>query len=207
MNILKHKTYRFLLMVVAASALLVSCGEKTIPVTDLKLYPEALEMVPGSSEVVIAAVFPSNATDQAISWSSSASDVVTVDGNGTLQALKAGNAVITARCGGMSATCQVKVTVPVEDITLNQYEVAIWKGGTFTLTATVNPPDATDKTVTWESSASRIVSVDSNGNLKTLSGGTATVTALCGGKSASCKVTVDESTSGGNEGTGRENWD
>ena len=79
--------------------------------------------------------------------------------------------------------------IAVTGITLSQTSISLEVGGKVSLTATVSPSDATDKTVTWTSSDPSVVSVES-GLVKAVSAGTATVTATAGGKSAKCEVNV-----------------
>ena len=79
--------------------------------------------------------------------------------------------------------------VPVENITLNHAESTIEKGKTLTLTATVNPSDATDAVVSWSTSKSSVVTVK-NGVVTAVGVGTATITAKAGDKTATCTVTV-----------------
>lgn len=77
----------------------------------------------------------------------------------------------------------------VNSITVNMTSLNLNIGGTYTLVASVNPYNATNKTVTWSSSNSRIASVV-NGKVTGVSAGTAIITASAGGKSASTYVTV-----------------
>ncbi|RYQ10070.1 internalin, partial [Bifidobacterium pseudolongum subsp. globosum] len=63
-------------------------------------------------------------------------------------------------------------------------------GGSTRFTASVSPADATDKTVTWASSDTKVATVDANGTVSAKAAGTVTVTAKAGGKTASVKVTV-----------------
>ena len=86
------------------------------------------------------------------------------------------------------AVVEQPADVPVTSVTLSSTELTLAVGETATLTATVGPEDATDKTVTW-SVNSEAVTVD-NGTVTAVKAGEATITATCGGKSASCKVTV-----------------
>lgn len=80
--------------------------------------------------------------------------------------------------------------VPVDGITLDQTALTLTVGGTATLAATVSPDNATDKTVTWTSSAPDIASVD-GGVVTAKAAGTATITAKAGDKEATCTVTVN----------------
>jgi hypothetical protein len=67
-------------------------------------------------------------------------------------------------------------------------------GDTATLTATVSPDNADDPSLTWDSSAPKVVTVDDSGTLTAVAVGNATITATTvdGGKSATCAVTVTE---------------
>ena len=80
----------------------------------------------------------------------------------------------------------------VTGIKLDADEMKLSVGNVGTLKATVEPTDATDKTVTWTSSNTSVATVDANGNVTGVAVGTATITAQAGDKTATCKVTVTE---------------
>ena len=186
----------------------VTVQKKTVPVSSVSLSKTALTITEGESATLTATVNPTDATEQTVTWKSSDTAVATVDG-GKVTAVKPGSATITASCGGQSATCAVTVekkVIPVSVITLNKTEVTLKQNETFQLTATVAPDDATDKTVTWTSSDATVATV-TDGLVKALKEGTATVTAKAGDKTATCTVKVSNATTGGNEGTSDENWD
>ena len=79
--------------------------------------------------------------------------------------------------------------VAVTDVTLSQTTLSLTIGSSASLTAKVSPDNATNKTVTWSSSKSSVATV-SNGTVKAVAEGTATIMAKAGGKSATCLVTV-----------------
>ncbi|MBQ8134948.1 MAG: Ig domain-containing protein, partial [Clostridia bacterium] len=86
---------------------------------------------------------------------------------------------------------EVQDTVAATSINLNKTSVSLEKSKTTTLTATVNPSNATNKTVTWKSSNTKVATVDSTGKIKAVGSGSATITAeTINGKKATCKVTV-----------------
>ena len=95
-----------------------------------------------------------------------------------------GNVTITATA--------VAATVAVSSVTLNKSTLSLTEGSSETLTATVLPNIATNKTVTWTVSPSGYATV-SGGVVKAVKSGSCTVTATAGGKSASCAVTVTAS--------------
>ena len=87
-------------------------------------------------------------------------------------------------------------TVAVTSVTLDKTEAALNIGESVTLTATVAPDDATDKTVTWTSSDATVATVSDEGVVTAVAAGTATITVTTtdGAKTATCTVTVAEPT-------------
>ena len=83
-------------------------------------------------------------------------------------------------------------SVPVTGVTLDQTELDLFTGASATLTATVKPSDATDKTVTWSSDNEAVATVDENGKVTAVGEGEATITVTTtdGSKTATCQVTV-----------------
>ena len=80
--------------------------------------------------------------------------------------------------------------IPVASISLNKTSISLKKNETASLSATVLPSNATNKTVSYRSSDKSVVKVSSSGKVTAVGGGTATVTATAGGKSTTCKVSV-----------------
>ena len=191
-----------LALVFIASFAIISCGPKEDPVEDpvenpkvavsgVTLNQSTIALDPGGTVNLTATVSPSNATDKTVNWTSSNSSVATVSG-GTVTAVGAGTATITATAGGKTASCTVTVSkkeIAVSTVTLDKAETEVEKGGSLTLKATVNPDDATDKTVTWTSSDESIATVK-DGTITAKALGTVTITAKCGDKEATCTVTV-----------------
>lgn len=160
----------------------------TVPVSSITLDKTTLSLAVGETATLAATVKPDDATDKTVAWSSSDESVASVD-NGKVTALKSGKATITAKSGGKTAECAVTVAVPVSSITLDKTALSLAIGETATLTATVKPDDATDKTVVWSSSDESIAKVD-NGKVMALKIGSAIVTATAASFSVSCNVTV-----------------
>jgi alpha-tubulin suppressor-like RCC1 family protein len=82
--------------------------------------------------------------------------------------------------------------VSVTGVTLNKHSTTLTVGGTDTLTATVAPANATNKTVTWKSDNMAVATVDNNGKVTAIAAGSATITVTTtdGGKTDTCAVTV-----------------
>ena len=173
-------------------------GQISVSVAGVSLDKTEIVLVEGSSEKLTATVEPTNATNKNVTWSSDHEAIATVDQNGTVTARRGGQAIITVTTadGSKTATCTVRVKIqigePVQSVGLNKTELALEVGKTGTLEAKVEPSDATNKNVTWSSSNPEVATVD-NGVVTAVSAGEAiiTVTTEDGGKTATCKVTVN----------------
>ena len=87
-------------------------------------------------------------------------------------------------------------SVSVTGVKLDQESLTLQENGSATLTATVEPANASNQDITWKSSDTSIATVDANGTVTAISAGTATITATAqdgSGVSASCSVTVTHS--------------
>ena len=173
-----------------AATLTVQAKPASVPVTDVSLDKDTLSLYTGDTASLTATVEPDNATNQNVTWSSDNADVATVD-NGTVTAVGAGEATITVTTedGSKTATCTVTVTVPVTGVKLNKETLELFTDGSETLTATVQPSDATNQNVTWSSDKPEVATVD-NGKVTAVGAGEATITATAGGITATCVVHV-----------------
>lgn len=169
--------------------------DTAISVTGVTLDKDTATINMDSALKLIATVSPAGATDPSVVWSSSDETVATVDGSGNVTPVKTGTAriTVTTNDGGKTATCDVTVQhVPIESVTLNKTTAVLSVGNTLTLTPTVTPTTADVKTVTWESSAPTIATVDQNGVVTAVAAGTATITVktVVSEKTATCTITV-----------------
>lgn len=170
-----------------------------IKVTIITLNKTETTINVGSTETLsVTAIEPSNATDKTYTWNSDNTAVATVNattGEVTANAVGTANITATANDGsGVTATCAVTVIVPVSSITINSAPTeALFVNSKGTLTATVLPDNATDKTVTWSSSDPDYVSINATTGEYEVKGtkgyGSATITATAGGKTATCTIT------------------
>ena len=188
---------RFISSLCALSILFACTQEEPAPirVESIELDSEELELIEGNTVSLVATILPEDAENQNVIWSSSNKAVASVK-DGEVTALKVGEAVITATSedGGKKATCKVVVSakhIPVSSVTLDKEEVSLILEDKITLTATVAPENASNKTIVWTSSDESIVTV-TDGEVTALKTGEAVITAKSadGDKKASCKVTV-----------------
>ena len=114
---------------------------------------------------------------------------VDVEGNYTLTLDMTGeNAKLTYTYNGEAT---VKAPILVKSIEVNKATLTLQVGGEETLTATITPDNADDKTLTWVSSDTEVATVDENGKVTAVAEGEATITVKGSNKkSATCKVTV-----------------
>ena len=168
--------------------------EETL-VTNITLNKTKLELVEKETETLTATVLPENVDNKAVTWESSDTSVAIVSENGTVIAVGAGTATITAIAkdgSGISASCSVTVEpIKVTTITLNKEYLELQLGATYSLIATITPEDAT-KNVRWASSNVGVAIVDENGVVTVKGLGYATITATLekDGTSASCQIYV-----------------
>ena len=180
----------------------VKLAPATVAVTGVTVAPATLTLEVGQTGALTATVAPATATNKAVTWTSSAPAIATVDASGTVKGIAPGTATITVKTadGGKTATCAVTVkaaaapAVKVTGITLNYSSITV--NGDLErvqLIATVAPATATDQSLTWTSSDASVASVDGAGLVTIRKKGKATVTAKANdgsGVSASCLFDV-----------------
>ena len=174
----------------------------TVAVKSVTLDQTTLTQTVGDAAVTLTAtVTPDDATDKTVKWTSSNESVATV-ADGVVTFVAAGTATITATAPNgtddtaddKTAECAVTVNaaaVPVTSVKLDEANLRFVKTDLTaqTLTATVTPSDATDKTVTWTSSDEAVATV-ANGVVTPVAPGEAIITAKAGDKTATSTVYV-----------------
>ena len=90
---------------------------------------------------------------------------------------------------GLAESLDDSVIYKVTKVELNKTSLTLDVNESETLTATITPSNATDKSVTWESSDTNIATVE-NGKVTAVGAGNTTIKATVDGKSATCTVTV-----------------
>ena len=128
------------------------------------------------SFILIAHVLPEGSSSDVL-WKSSNPSVAYVDKNGRVEGFETGTVVITATTTdgtNLSASCEVSVIRYVTSITLNENNLTMNVGEQKTITATINPSDATEQNLSWQSMDKDIVNVN-NGRVAALKNGVASV--------------------------------
>lgn len=122
---------------------------------------------------------PVNTTDRTLIWSSSNTSVATVNSDGTITGVKAGTARITAATmkGGSSAYWDITVVQPVTSLEFCYAAEEYYVGDTYEASVEIGPENATDKSLTWTSSNSRVAEVDDSGCITVKTAGTVKITA------------------------------
>ena len=168
-------------------------------VKSIELDKTALSMIEGETYSLKATIKPENAFDKTIKWESSVPSVATVSDKGVVTAVKEGTAIITAKCGNKTASCQITVHtkfINVTGVSLDKESLTLDLNTEAQLTATVLPSNAGNKAVMWTSSDPSVVSVSAKDNVATVTAksvGEAViyVETMDGSFTKECKVTVN----------------
>lgn len=175
---------------------------KKVPVTGLSLNKTSKTLNVGETFQLTPVFTPSNATNQNVYWMMDNDSVATIE-NGLVTAIQEG--VVTITCvsedGNYKATCVVSVTndapVSVTGVSLNKKTLQMVIGNTATVTASVLPANASNKSVTWTSSNTATATVSSTGTISAKAEGVTTITCktVDGNFTAECYVVVSEANS------------
>jgi len=162
----------------------------------------------GESLQMTAAVTPSNATNQSLTWSvQNGTGSATINSNGLLSAVTPGSVTVTAAANdgsGVKGTRVITITnelaVPVSTVTVSTpgNVTTVQDNQTLQATTTVSPNNATNPNVTWTSSDTSVATVDSTGLITAVAPGTVTVTAASvSDPTKTDSVTITVTASGG----------
>ena len=174
-----------------------------INLTSIVLSENSISIPQNGSATLTPTLYPSNATQRELVWSSTPEGFVLVD-NGTITPITTGNCVV--KCASVDNPsiydeCSVEVTqviTLVDSIILDKSSLSLSVGETTTINATVSPSDATNKSLTWESNNANIAITpnDTSCNIEAITDGTSTITVSSNdgsNKSAICNVTIASS--------------
>lgn len=167
-----------------------------VPVSSISVSSYCNPMNVGDVCLLSVSVYPYDADNRGVCWTSSKTNVVTVTSGGIVTAKSPGTAIITATAADGSGThgC-TEITVNKVGVTclrLSKNQLSMDKNTGIELTAWVGPDNATNKSVRWSSSNSRVAEVN-NGCVTANDGGTATITATSDDNSKcfdTCEINV-----------------
>lgn len=162
-----------------------------VEVEELDMGDYETEMAVGNRQLLSVTVLPLTATDSTVNYTSSNTDVATINGMGRITAVALGTTTIQATCGTINNEFTLTVVesttesalVAVTDIEVSVDSTDLEVDKTTNITATVLPATATDtdSTVTYTSSNPAVATVSSTGEIKGIAKGTATISITAGG--------------------------
>ena len=168
---------------------------KRVPLTGISLDKTTLELSKGQSSEALKVIYnPANTTDdKTVTWTSANENIATVK-NGVVTAKAVGATKITATVGTHKAECTVTVNAKLTGIKVTPDKVTVEKGQTANLSVAYLPVDTTDeKAVTWKSENENVATVDANGVVTAVAGGTTKIVATAKANdkiTAVCEVKV-----------------
>ena len=142
-----------------------------------------------------AIVYPENALDKDIIWTSSNQQVARVNENGLVTLVKPGEVTIIARSADnpeVMELCNITIEVPVATVAIDESEVTMYVGQSKRLTYSVLPINATKTSVTWTSTKPNVASVDAAGRITARQVGSTVIMlrSLDGGHTSYSTITV-----------------
>lgn len=164
----------------------------TVEATGFDVTPDSANIKVGQSFKLTPVFTPENTTNKTVEYQSTDESVITVDDNGVVKGVGAGDAVIQCQAvsGGFVATCAVHVENAISfRLSPATREIAV--GKSFQLKKVTVPANA-DKTATWSSSNKKIATVSTTGKVTGKKIGSCTITCTLTeyNQKATCKVKV-----------------
>lgn len=165
-----------------------------IEATEIDLGDVQIDMTIGTSQTINVRIFPFDAIEQTIEYTSSNNTVLTVNSFGRVNAAGVGRADITVSVGSLrkTVTIDVKEKIVPTDIDFDESETTININSSINLWATVLPSDADDRTIIYTSSDTSVITVNELGRVRGIDLGTATITLQAGDIVKSVVFTVVE---------------
>lgn len=124
-------------------------------------------------------IYPEEAKNNKVSYTSSNPEIITVDDEGYMQAIRSGKSKIIVKSNenNVSSEIDLEVYSKVTDISLDQSKIYLTKDNTFKINAFIAPDDANNKNIIYESLNNDIAKVDTLGNITGVNIGEATIIA------------------------------
>lgn len=170
-----------------------------IPVVSIALDETTKTMYVGQSARLTYVLLPTNSSTNSVTWTSTNTSVVTVDGTGKVTAKGVGTSVIILKTidGGYSVYCTITVKQVATSVKFDVSELKLKINEYYYIKTTLTPKNSTDNDLVWESSDTKVATVDDNGKVIAKGAGSAIIMARTeAGGVAYCKVTVTQSVTG-----------
>ena len=170
--------------------------EEKVKVDELDLGDYSDKMIVGEKQLLSVTVLALDASNVTITYSSSNTDIATINGMGRITAVTIGKTIITVTAGEVSQSFELQVTgeedtnVHVTDIEIGEHESELEVEKTLTLSGTVIPTNATNSTITYKSSNPAVATVSSTGEVKGIGKGDVIITLSADGISKNVSLTV-----------------
>jgi N-acetylglucosamine transport system substrate-binding protein len=159
-----------------------STSSKFVKVNSIKLNKGALTLEVNKTFLLKVTYSPLNTTQKILALSTSDSLVAKIDASGKIIAISPGKVNITVSVNAnktVSATCVVTVVpavIALKTINVNTKSVSLNAGKTYALATSYSPATTTQKGLKFSSNKTSVATVDSTGNIRAISTGTATIT-------------------------------
>ena len=165
---------------------------KEIFASSIKLNQSQIDVVKGKTCQLKATVYPTNTTNQKLTWDSDDASIATVNSSGKVTAKAAGKTTIWVSTeNGKIASCVVNVKVLAVKLRISPDAITLKEGQSTQLKTIVSPVDSTEK-ITWRSTNSKVAKVDQTGKVTALKSGETMIYATTDSLSywAGCDVQV-----------------
>ena len=169
---------------------------KEIFASSIKLNQSKIDVKKGKTYQLKATVYPTNTTNQKLTWASDDSSIATVNSSGKITAKSAGTTTIwVSTANGKTAKCVVNVQVLAVELNIIPDAITLKEGQSKQLKAVVSPIDTTER-VKWHSSNPKIAKVDQTGKVTALKSGETVIYATTDSLDywAGCNVRVKKAT-------------
>jgi uncharacterized protein YjdB len=168
-----------------------------VPVASVSVAPARVDLTPGARATLAAIAYDAAGRPldgRAIVWASSNPDVATVDASGSVVAVAAGSATISATSEGISGTASVSVAIPaIASVVIQPRSATLQRGESVQLAAAVTDASGaavTNRTPTWTSTSPAVAIVSASGLVSAIAPGTASVVASLDGKADTVGISV-----------------
>ena len=164
-----------------------------VQIEKINLSASNTTMKKGDSQKLNVEIYPEDAKNHEIEFTSSNTKVLTVDNSGTVLAVGNGTAKITAKAkeNSVSSSLEIQVYTPVTDLELNVEQLTIQEGDSFIIIPSIYPIDASNKNVKYSVENQTIAQVSSDGKITGKSQGTTTITVITEDGNITKTITVN----------------